>query len=344
MTAEVELVIGSGSDENGKAPVFEDIRGLLITPKGEIVVADSRAAVVYGFSPDGRNLWTIGRPGAGPGDLRSPCCISLNRQLLWIQESGNYRFSSFFLDQSPPRFAWTVRMPSQSTTEGNPLSVVGDGLLLYEMQEIDPATGITSSAIVYVDSSGHVGRRLPLPDPPADSVATFTVRANGGTTTYVQPFGPRKLRAVGPGGVTAEAISSRYAVSLFDASRKRTTVIQGIDRLGPALSAKEQASAERTVGAIRQRTDGRFPFGVPDRKPVISGLGFDPTGRLIVQLSVAQGQPNEADVYESSGRLSFHLTWPANVQMRYWALYPDKALGVQMDSLGTQQVVRMRIH
>lgn len=343
VVAVVDLVVGKGAEENRKEFLFEDIRGLLIAQNGNILIADSRNDAVSGFSADGNYLWTIGRTGSGPGDLRSPCCIAVNQRRLWVQESGNYRYSTFSLEDSPPQFGWTIRMPSQSISEANPVAITSDHLVIHEGREIDATSALTTATLKFVDSAGRVIRQIKLPNPPDDSLTAFSFHNNRGSTTFEQPFGPRKLRAVGPNGVMAEAISSKYSITVFDPSRGQRYLIERSDLQGPHLSPSERASAERTVGSIKQRTNGGFPYGVPDRKPVIGALGFDPLGRLVVELSVVQGNSNEADVYDTSGKLSFHLLWPNNVQLRYWALYRDFALGVQIDSLGTQQVVRMRL-
>jgi hypothetical protein len=200
----------------------------------------------------------------------------------------------------------------------------------------------------FLDSSGKALRWDSLKPPPAESLAVMETsqRTEGGVATYYfyQPHGPSELRAHGPRGETAEAISSSYSVSWFDEMRRRVVLIRR-DFVGPELSASERRAADSSLNVVAERSGkarGALPFDVPKRKPPLRDLGFDLDGRLWIERSVPDGHPREADVYERDGRRVAVMTWPAHISLRHRAFKDRTAAGVAIDSLGTNTVVRLR--
>jgi hypothetical protein len=340
LRATVDLTIG-GDAEGKETHLFEDIRGLAFDAQGNVIVADSRANNVRVFRKDGLHLYTIGRAGAGPGDLLGPCCVTATSGgRLWVQESGNFRYSVFATGSRPPAFLRSLRMPRRSVSEGDRVTMDRRGNILHLGHEVDNAKGSWVTLRAWIDSAGKVVGQDSLPEPPSDSLAIFEVRKVGASATYTQPYGPRALRALGPNGEVAEAVSSRYRVVWLDDKRRQIAMV-GREATGPSLTDRERGNAERTLGSIRQRTDGKFPYGVPARKPPLAALGFDLDGRLWVELSVPDQKSHEADVYGRTGKLLGTAEWPADIQLRQWAVRGDQALGVGIDSLGIQRVVRL---
>ena len=213
------------------------------------------------------------------------------------------------------------------------------------MSGFGPGSGFVRA---FLDSTGAVQKRDTIWDPPVDSLAIKTIERctpqGCGSSTYVQPFGAIALRAFGPNGETALAVSSRYAVLWLDDRNHRIALLQQPD-VEPALSDREKARAERTLDAIA-RNNGKsrasLPFGVPAHKAPLAALGFDLDGRLWVERSVPDGKPHEADVYDRRGRLAAIIQWPAELELDLWAIRGTTGIGVAVDSLGTNRVVRLR--
>ena len=337
----VELTIG-GAAETRDSYTFEDIRGLAYDSRGNILVADSRANIVRVFDNKGLYLFGIGRAGAGPGDLRAPCCITvLDGDRLWVQESGNYRFSLFELRPARAVYVRSVRMPKQSVSEGWRLQVDERGQLLYPMWELDAGAGTWRTSATWLDSTGRISQQTQIPEPPADSLGSFLFQQAGGAATYQQPFGPRGLKALGPRGDIAVAVSSRYSIAWLGSDGGVVAKLQKATTEVP-LSDREKTAASKTISSIKQRTGGQFPFGVPSHKPPLVDLGFDLDGRLWAERSVGDGQSHEADVYDRAGRLISTVQWPADIRLIQWTCRGDLALGIGTDSLGVQRVVRLR--
>ena len=345
--AVIDLTIGS-MDENRDDYVFEDIRGLVFDRQGRIFVAEYKANEVRVFSEKGTLLFKVGRKGGGPGDLDGPCCIALAADGdLWVKEFTNHRYSIFGIAQSQGTFRWSLVLPHAVSYGGNdritwdPAGDVADldGLPFKDGH----STGVLRTML---DSTGRAARSDTFPEAPRDSTKSAVHFQNfpgggRGSTWVNQPFGPDRLRAFGPAGVSAQAMSSRYVVEVKDATGKRVALLRR-DVTGPMLSAAERASAAKTIRAIESRWNESMPFGVPERKPPLAALGFDLDGRLWVELSVPDGEVHVADLYDRDFRRIATMEWPGNVRLTSSAVRGMTGLGVARDSMGTLSVVRLQ--
>lgn len=344
LTGVVDLTIGS-VDETRDAYIFGTVSGLLLLADGRILVADNSTHDVRVFGADGRHQFTIGRAGAGPGDLARPCCLTIAADgQLWIRDNGNHRYSIFRLGPAEAKFVRTFRT-HVSSPQPFPGRVAWDSQnRVVDVGQLD----VDQHQRAFIDADGTVARWDTLRHPPAESLAVMRVqrRVPGGVSTYYwyQPHGPDALRAYGPRGETADAVSSNYAVSWFDADRTRVALIQR-PAAGPELSARERREANEDLDRIAKDagvTRSSLPYGVPLRKPPLQSLGFDLDGRLWVEKSVPDGRPREADVYDRRGTLVAVMTWPSHIRLGHRSVRGQTGVGVAVDSLGTNTVVRLR--
>jgi hypothetical protein len=58
-------------------------------------VLDVGAAQVYGYAPDGAYRVTLGKPGAGPGELKEPLALGVAGDSLWVLNAGNRRIEYY---------------------------------------------------------------------------------------------------------------------------------------------------------------------------------------------------------------------------------------------------------
>ena len=339
----VDLTIGS-VDETRDSYIFGHVSGLLLLSDGRILVADQTTHDVRVFGTDGRHQFTIGRRGAGPGDLTRPCCLTIAADgQLWIRDAGNRRYSIFDIAPTEAKFVRTVRSHVASPQALSSRIDWDPRGRLVDIGQIDEAV-----QRAFIDTEGNVARWDTLRAPPSDSLAVMRIRRSvpGGVAIYwyYQPHGAYAQRAFGPRGETADAVSSNYAVTWFDAERKRVTLIQR--RItGPELSRREQRAANEELDRIVKDNGvsrASLAFGVPRRKAPLRDLGFDLDGRLWVEKTVPDGQPRQADVYDRRGALVAVMTWPSHIRLDNRTVRGQTAVGVAVDSLGTNTVVRLR--
>lgn len=345
LTGTIDLTIGN-ADEGREAYLFSDIRGLTLDSRQRIIVSDNTTHNVRVYSATGTHLFTFGRKGQGPGDLVEPCCITIAPDgKLWVKEFGNHRYSSFTLGTDRATFNYSVRSGANPSGLGDRVAWDPQGHI------VDVTSGFASGSGFlrgFLDSTGlNVGRDT-LRDPPKDSLSNFVLEkctSNGcGSSTFGQPYGATSLRAFGPNGETALAVSSRYAVLWQDAHGKRIALLQQ-PVAGPPLSSREKGIAGNTMDAIAKnigKARSSLPFDVPARKAPVRAIGFDLDGRLWIERAVVDGTPRRADVYDRRGQWTAIMEWPRDVDLGLWAVRGTTGVGVGTDSLGTHSIVRLR--
>lgn len=76
---------------------YDSYKDILITPHGNILVANSRSNNIFEFNLMGKKIKTIGKPGLGPGDTQSPSIkSSLDEKYIVVGDSpANHKLSIF---------------------------------------------------------------------------------------------------------------------------------------------------------------------------------------------------------------------------------------------------------
>jgi hypothetical protein len=334
----VDLAIDS---LNGKSDEFGVATGVTADKAGRVFVADGRLNTLSAFDSTGRLLYAIGRDGAGPGEFKQPCCLAVDAQgLLWVRDAGNGRYNRYQVSDTGARFLGQVPMPSGAVGYQAPLTFDAQGRL------VDVGTAGPSGIVrLHVDSTGHVVSADSLAGPSEDSLGQRRIPQGSSTGYLYQPYGPTFTVGHAPGGGWARGVSSHYLVRwVVDGDAGRAVTVRR-DMIGPALSARERSIADAELTAAASRlglTGSAVPFGVPGSKTPVQGIMFDQQGRLWVQLSVADGQVNRADVYDKTGRRIGNAEWPSNVDLTNGFISDRTAYGIRRDSLGVPVVVRVR--
>lgn len=345
-SAAVDLRIGAM--EGAGADVFGRIGGIALDEAGRLFVLDNQASEVRVFDESGRHDFSFGRPGAGPGELASPCCIAFGPDgRLWVRDNGNGRYVAFAVDGREATPVTTVRMRHGDVNRWTPTTFDEDGRVIDIGMRPDPATGQAVPTRFHTAADDGDGFELPLPSAPEGAIPMHTVEVRIGESMgrrfFHPPYGPRHLFAHGPGGRFAEAISSDYQVRWYAADGEVLRTIERPGARGPALTPQQRARADSTISADERRFSTSMPFGVPDRAQPLADLRFDEAGRLWVQLTVQPGEPRRAHVYDESGRHVETVEWPAGVDLFVGAVRSDMLVGVTRDDLDVPYVTRLRL-
>lgn len=341
----VRQQLGDGSSEHA---LLTDIRGLTTDRAGRVLVADYTENVVRVFEPTGRYLFSFGRPGRGPGDFAGPCCIAVDASdRLWVREAVNRRYSIFELSRTNARFLWSI--PIRGNPDGGMFRIpfIGaSGVLDVTNAIIDGPPGVVEVRAI-LDSSGRASAVDTVAPTPVDSQTTIVaVRATArGTsrTTYAQPYGARHLRAYGPRGERAEAVSSSYLVRIVRGAGQRTQTLRR-EVGGVRLSPAEVDTATRMIAAISAQVQGTaIRFTVPKSKGPLRSLGFDLDGRLWVERAAPDADGTVFDVFTPTGEFLWKIQVPDRVSIQLFALRGRSGFGVQRDDDGVPRVVRLEI-
>lgn len=342
---QIDLRVGEVSGE--EAYLFGRIGGVAQDTLGRLYVTDWQANEIRVFSRTGKFLFRFGGDGEGPGELRGPCCLAFGPEgSLWVRESGNARYSAFVISSNRARFERSVSIHHSGANMWAPLTFDSQARLIDIGVRTDEE-GKTELVRLHTSLSGTVDSSVVIPAPPSEEIGTFTVTRRLGDRVILfylhQPFGPEQFVAHGPLGRWAEAVSSSYRIELHQTDGKILT-IPGPDAPGPRLNEEESAEAAEEMNRDRKRLGlGSLPYGIPDRKPPLRSLFFDNAGRLWVELNLLDRRNREADVYGQDGSLEGHYIWPAEVRTGVTTWVEKTSLvGVAIDSLGVQRVVRVR--
>jgi len=348
MRGVIDLVIG-GTDEVREDYEFGSISETYLDGAGRIYVADGKFNTLRVFDQAGKLLHNVGRKGAGPGDLNMPCCLNVDRAgLLWVGDNGNKRYSVYSITGIKPEFVKNVPTPYPNAYRRVEWTRAGELIFVTETNAPLNKSHVRRS---FLDSAGRIIREDSILRPPDDSLPMATLskpipNTSGAVASvgFGQPYGPQTLRAHGPGGQYATGVSSRYAITWIDERGNRVLIKRNL--LGPVVTAAQRDSAE--AGFERQaanmgKTRADIPFDVPARAAPLRNIEFDLDGRLWIHRTVPDSTPNIADVFERGGKHVMTVEWPANVARWSSTVRGTTMLGARTDSLGSQQLVRMKL-
>ena len=343
----VDLTIGGENAAEGAD--FGRISGLATDATGRIFVADAQDNQVRVFSATGAPLGRIGRVGSGPLEFKRLRTIAIGPdRLLWARDEGNARMLAIDVAKLPASPVKTV--PLKQFTGGSQLPIVfaAPGEVVDESTWFDPAMKTFRPLRLRLGPNGDVLRVDTLPVPPGAFAGMHRIvkeqkdaagKVVGMSENYYwQPYGPAWLRAYGPAGVRADAVGSRYEVSVFGANGQ---LLRTLKRTVPpvALSARERQRGDSSINEVKQD----LPFGVPSAKPPIVALRWSQDGQLWIERSTADGQPREADVYDASGRWIAIAEWPRPLDLlrSFSVLTGRSAIVVNPDANDLERVLRL---
>jgi 6-bladed beta-propeller len=326
------------------ALVFGRVSGIVEDGAGRILVSDLMANEVRVFDVDGEFIYSIGRGGEGPGELRGPCCLAFSPDgTLWVRDGGNKRYVAFAIGPTAAEPVATLRMAHSDVWFHAPLIDIADSDYIDTGHRFDE-TGRTDLVRFHLRPDGGVIRSEVVDQSTPEELGTVVRQDRTSRMFFPQPFGPESLVAWGPHGEWASAVSSRFEVTIHDAAGG-TESVTGPPEQGPLLSSTE-------IDIARKRLDDYVRLGggsasdypaVPERKTQLADLMFDQQGRLWVSFNAAEGQPSRAAVFSPAGERVGDRTWPANVNLAFPAwIGGDHALGIATDSLGVQRIARVR--
>lgn len=326
-----------GSTAGGGPDMFAMPAALEVDAHGRLNVLDAQAGQVRVFGPDGRHVRSMGRQGAGPGEMAQPMGMALAPDgALWVVDPANARFTVFdtagVYRETIPRlngyasYPWPGRFDRQG-----------------RLWDVGSGAGAPGAPPVLLRTDPASGRmeRFPLP---AFAPRQFISRRGAITNTAPVPFSPRLAWVLDGEGRVWSGVPDAYRLRLHEPGGDTLRVVERA-AAPVAVSAAERDSVPLQLKWFTDQGGAIDLAQVPRTKPAYLSIRVDDRGWLWLRPSVPAGEPNAAfDVFEPEGRYQGRVSLPvAHADEMPLVVRGDRIYAVVLNEEGVPQVVRFRI-
>jgi hypothetical protein len=283
------MKIGGGSDEGDEPPAFYKPMAPCVGRDGTIYVLDYETTEISAFNARGEFLFKCARGGEGPGELRYPSDIEVDRfGRIVVAESGNKRFSLF-----SPRGKFIRTAPYFADDSGE-FAYLPDGRLVAEIGRsymINAGAIGTNWTLMVLDSTFRA--LAPLDSLKAEMIV---VQTSKGMMMATPPFRNYLTWCVSPTGTIYHGKANQYRIAVLD------------DRLRPVRTISRDVPPVKITGEDRKKYNDQMAAEIlsaahfPDAKPPVAGLYCDNAGYLLVYRATAHAARTVTlDVYQPDG-------------------------------------------
>jgi hypothetical protein len=364
--ARLEPEVSIGTLEGEPEYLFGQIISLAVGQDGTLYVVDGQVPDLRAYSPDGKYLRTIGRPGEGPGEIKRPDggLQVLSDGRLVVRDPGNARLQVYSPD-GEPLATWPHRGGLQ-TSSPMPVDQLDN---VYPLILIDAEADIREwrTALVRVSPDGVPGDTLRIPDSDFEPAAIEARVESGGDVSVARngvPFSPTESWLFHPNGYFVHGISNRYALTLLKADAP-LRIERNADPI--PVAAGERAEEEEWATRQMRQMDPSWRWNgpaIPETKPPYRALFAARDGRIWVQVSRpgvevgdpaydpsdprsmpdAWREPTAFDVFDEDGTYLGAVSAPDGFATHPTPVFDgDRVWAVSRDDLDVQRVVRFRI-
>lgn len=325
-----ELRIGRMDGESPDA--FGQVVAIGVSPSGAIHVVDGLSQEIRVFDSEGRYERTIGRKGAGPGELQNAYGLAWDaRGHLWVTDYGNSRYVVFD-EQHDPQLHLTrpftgILLPW--------LGGFGDDGFFYDVRPTALPDGSARFTYLRIDSVGQVTDSLPPIDrEPGPNLVTPSLHA----------ILPRSMFRFDPAGYLwlGETGEYRLIQRALDGDTVRVIEREYTPR---TVTSREREAIQTEAAEMPPEFRSLLP-AIPSVKAAFERIHVGLGNLLFVQmLGGPEEQGSLFDVFDPEGRYlgpaASDVTFLANRALPVFL--EDLVYGVTTDSLGVDHVVRARI-
>ena len=359
--------VSIGEMEGDLEYLFGSVRSIAVAADGTIYVVDGQVPDLRAFSADGRFLRTLGRPGEGPGELKSPDggLVILSDGRILVRDPGNARIQ-VYAPSGDALETWSIRGGFNTS---NALFQDRDDNV-YTQILVDPQAEVRDWVIglVRIGPDGTPGDTLVPPTSGFEAPELESRRVEKGETVGVSrngvPFAASEQETLHPGGYWIHGVSTEYRFAL-----KRPgdpLIIERVARRVPVTAGEKSEDEFRVTRNMRQnQPDWRWNGPpVPSEKPAFLRFYAGRDGRIWVQIPQpgVEGEdlnydprnpdavpnrwtePVAFDVFQEDGTYLGEVTAPEGFSAYPTPIFDgDTVWAVTRDELGVQRVVRYHI-
>lgn len=337
---------------------FGQIGFVAVDSRGEMYVTDLQTQNIRVYSPQGEHLRTIGRPGAGPGELSPGAAFVLIApgDTLLVPDLQNRRVNRYLSDgTSLGSFPIALERGIPAVFRVTPARTIVMQLRPLALPNM-PAPD-SMDAIVVLEPSGEIG----------DTIMKFPSGRTlnlGGAAPEINIFAAEPLWDVTADLGVLYGVNNAYRISRYasDGSLKRVITMphepQPVTESDQRVIMQFLERQARDAGAppeAMQQLRAMIKFG--DLIPAFSAILSGPRNTIWVQHQVSLADATEEelaqfnliedsgapdwDVFDDQGRYLGVVTMPPRFQPR--GFDGDNLFGVWRDDLDVQYVMRLRI-
>jgi len=351
---EEEITIGSGTDS--PETQFGQITGLDVDSDGTIYVLDTQAQAVRVFDAQGQFMRSVGRPGAGPGEISrwsSAVFVRTSGEVL-VPDIGNLRVNLY--DELGESTGTLTIDPNR----GEPLKwgMASDGRIVVQFK-LGRGEGRGGERIFALGPDGAV----------ADTLLVFPegtgIEGTGSTASGSVAFAPEALWHFPKSGGIYSGANGEYRIREHALDGHVTRIVsKAYPRQVVSEGEKSRIHREALAELEARGTPAPFVqqmmtgFGVADYYPAFTSIQSGPWGSLLVQRTLPVSElsdisglrlasnpaaiaSNEWDVFDADGRYLGVLALPE--RFTPLACVGENIYGVWLDEWDVQHVKRLRI-
>ena len=287
---------------------FVRIRSLAADDSGNVYVADQGAYAIRVFDSAGREIRTIGRQGAGPGEFADLYSLAWAGDTLAAYDPGNSRLQ-LVARTGRPVASWT----GSRITGGSDVRLFQSGGRFFMPTWRPAADGRAIEQLLITPAESGVSDTLRMPPKPetADPTVVVCNMPGGSIAFFDTPFTTRLVTAVSPAGELVLARTNEYRIAFFDrnATAQRftlygTTPVPITTDEWDAVTAEYREFREKVPNADCDRETQTRPAA----RPVLRSIEFDDEGRMWVESTVPGGY--NFHVYDAAGGMLANIPAP----------------------------------
>lgn len=298
---------------------------------GNIYVLDRQAYRVQAFDSAGRHLWTRGRQGGGPGELRFPFTLAVAGDgRLWVVDVGKRSLVHW-------GSAGEV-LPSEPVPQGyigGEAEWTSAGLV---MPLEDPASGADRLVLLTEAREQVVLSSIPATDRKPIHLASCGMGFSG----MAPIFSPSLVWTASASAVVV-ARNPEYVLDVYEDGR----LVRSVRRDVPPRPATAELARASLGEGMRVRTEvgERLcdaaevveQLGFASHLPTVARIALAPSGVLWVERYGVGDEPKPVDVFDREGR--YLGTLPAGSPFPIGFLPDGRILVVEEDELDVQRLV-----
>lgn len=342
---EEDLRIGSLQSEG--PDMFGEIADLAVDGAGKIFVLEQQAHELRVFDADGSYIRTIGREGAGPGELNlgfgGEVFIKASGRI-WINNFRNRRWELFSTEGEP--MASTPMMGRVMVSN----TVMGKDGVFHERGRVRPTNGGESRPVIIRKQvrgdSLVVLDTIDAPRLPEGEAIQASLSSGGRMVQIILPvpFVHQPRWSFDPAGYFWVAPDDGYRLLALSPDLDTLRIIERLFEPVPVTSAEIDEITKRYMNEVLAGTGVTIDRSrIPDHHPAIDTYQTDADGNLWVRRSLG-GDLIAWEVFDEDGRFLGKVESDLDLErLTVHEITSDAVYGVFRDDLDVQYVVRLRI-